>query len=61
LSAPIKNVRHFFKDKAIMYDIIGDIHGYTTPLKNLLAKLGYIIVDEVGNTLKEQPYFWVTL
>ena len=24
-----------------MYDLIGDIHGYATPLKHLLAKLGY--------------------
>ncbi|SFH38120.1 metallophosphoesterase [Modicisalibacter xianhensis] len=24
-----------------MYDLIGDIHGYATPLKHLLSKLGY--------------------
>lgn len=30
-----------------MYDIIGDIHGYATPLKNLLTKMGYTKVDGV--------------
>ncbi len=24
-----------------MYDLIGDVHGYATPLRNLLRKLGY--------------------
>jgi hypothetical protein len=28
-----------------MYDIIGDIHGYADHLKNLLAKLGYQLID----------------
>ena len=30
-----------------MYDIIGDVHGYATLLKNLLTKMGYEKVDGV--------------
>lgn len=30
-----------------MYDIIGDIHGHATPLKNLLSKMDYSEIDGV--------------
>lgn len=30
-----------------MYDIIGDIHGHATPLKNLLSKMDYTEIDGV--------------
>ncbi len=30
-----------------MYDIIGDIHGHATPLKNLLKKMNYAEIDGV--------------
>jgi hypothetical protein len=35
------------KDDASMYDLIGDIHGYASELKALLAKMGYQVTDGI--------------
>lgn len=40
-----------------MYDIIGDIHGHATPLKNLLAKMGYAKIDGVWQHPARQAVF----
>ena len=37
-----------------MYDLIGDIHGYATPLKQLLTKMGY--KEQADGP--EQPDVW---
>ncbi|WP_346798035.1 metallophosphoesterase [Halomonas sp. Bachu 37] len=40
-----------------MYDLIGDIHGYATPLKHLLNKLGYTERDGVWQHPERQVVF----
>ena len=40
-----------------MYDIIGDIHGYATPLKHLLTRLGYTERDGVWQHPERQVIF----
>lgn len=40
-----------------MYDVIGDIHGYATPLKALLNKLGYIHHDGYWQHPKRKVIF----
>lgn len=40
-----------------MYDLIGDIHGYATPLKHLLTRLGYTELDGVWQHPKRQVIF----
>ena len=40
-----------------MYDLIGDIHGYATPLKHLLSKLGYTEREGVWQHPERQVIF----
>nr|WP_299242930.1 metallophosphoesterase [uncultured Halomonas sp.] len=40
-----------------MYDLIGDIHGYATPLKHLLSKLGYTEQEGVWQHPQRQVIF----
>ena len=40
-----------------MYDLIGDIHGYATPLKRLLSKMGYADKDGVWQHPKRKAIF----
>lgn len=40
-----------------MYDLIGDIHGYATPLKRLLARLGYTEHDGIWRHPTRQVIF----
>ncbi|MEA3250586.1 MAG: metallophosphoesterase [Pseudomonadota bacterium] len=40
-----------------MYDLIGDIHGYATPLKHLLTKLGYTERDGVWQHSERKVIF----
>ena len=40
-----------------MFDLIGDVHGHATPLKNLLHKLGYQEIDGVWRHPDRQVVF----
>jgi hypothetical protein len=40
-----------------MYDLIGDVHGYATPLKSLLGKMGYVLRDGVWQHAERKVIF----